>query len=270
MAGVIGGSHICGSCSNPTQKAGLLADAGYEILFSRHDPAGPAQKNAFLRYNNGPQDVCFLKSTAGLAVELLDHRSPSELDAPYHILLGTPSGAMLIRKKGFTNSTEQALSEAVGYDVEVYHFPGTGLSYYGPSGPYQASNGLRTIVMECRNLNESVGFWQGKMGFRVIKSAPSSSLQWCLLRIKSIFPVWSPELLLVQTGIEPMTAYIDDRGWTCFSLLVTRIDRMLDRLSAAGAAEIGEPFILQRDGKPVRLCFLRGPDREIVELVEIG
>ena len=81
---------------------------------------------------------------------------------------------------------------------------------------------------------------------------------------------WSLQLLLVESkDRKQQKSYIDDRGWTCISMLVRDIDSTLAHLRSFDLPECGDPFSMDINKKSFRLCFLRGPSNELIELMEL-
>jgi catechol 2,3-dioxygenase-like lactoylglutathione lyase family enzyme len=122
---------------------------------------------------------------------------------------------------------------------------------------------VHSITAPVRSLKEALPFWNA-LGFREEETAGNRTV----LSFPSPIPAWSARIELRETGKSPEKKYLDDAGWTCLSFLTRNIQESLEALMKAGASESCEPFSITVGGKPVRLCLLRGPDMEIIELLE--
>jgi hypothetical protein len=259
----LGVDHICGTSADLVHDTEAFHGLGFTTLFAEPALPVPAEKLPFLRRPTATQAAVFLKSERGVAVELMQHGAPEpnpEASGPYVPVFGASNGSRSV--VGHTGRMGPVFEAALKCNVT---FENTPLARYQVAGAGdRARPGLMAVAVECADMSASLAFWRDGLGFAPV-GEPSSS--WRLLQLKAPLSTWSCLLLLTQAGSRGGKSFLDDAGWTCLSVITSRAAESLARVQST-ASELGELFELHVGGNRLRIAFVRGPDAELVELIE--
>ena len=92
---------------------------------------------------------------------------------------------------------------------------------------------------------------------------------WLQLAFQAPVPAWRLEVILVESEAARPPAFLDDPGFPCLALISSSLARDQDTAGEMGARESSEEFFLEVGEKVLKILMLRGPDQELLELIEI-
>lgn len=267
MNEIIGIDHVCGSCQNLKEKEKRFKFPGYHLLFSEHDLPINEEKKSILLHDSKYHDVIFLKAPRKLSVEIIDHRvRTAKSNGRYHVLF---EGQKLPSNRFFINDKDPLIDTVCKvFETKISKFLDRefGLPIF-----YRESDqeeGITTIILECKNLEKSSQFWTSRFNFKPFRS--SEKLHYELLELQFPISSWNVNLLLIENKkLNLVKSYINQTGWTCLSFIVTKIESFLSNVDDKVFSHIGEPYKIKIGGKELKLIFLRGPEQELFELIEI-
>ena len=129
--------------------------------------------------------------------------------------------------------------------------------------PASLHAGLRRVEIGCRDLDRSVDFYQGLLGFQPPADVPRPAGRRQLLSRGTVV------LELVEVGAES-----DQGGWVNddlqggirhFGMKVAEVDRQIKRLEDAGVTVLSQPLDVLGD---VRIAFFLDPDGARIEFIQ--
>lgn len=125
------------------------------------------------------------------------------------------------------------------------------------------SGGLRRVEIGCRDLDRSLDFYQGLLGFQPLPDAPRPAGRSRSLSHGTVV------LDLVEAGSEANAGgWVNDDlqgGIRHFGMKVAAIDPQIERLQAAGVTVLSQPLDVLGD---VRIAFFLDPDGARLEFVQ--
>jgi catechol 2,3-dioxygenase-like lactoylglutathione lyase family enzyme len=128
-----------------------------------------------------------------------------------------------------------------------------------PSAP----GGLHRVEIGCRDLDRSLDFYQGLLGFRPLADAPRPAGRSRSLSRGTVV------LELVEVGAEGnQGGWVNDDlqgGIRHFGMKVAEVDREIERLEDAGVTVLSQPADVLGD---VRIAFFLDPDGARLEFVQ--
>ncbi len=259
---IIGIDHIALNSLCLEKSVKYFSDAGYKIKFVNNDVPNPRAKIPFVANYDPLHSIAFCQSSNGIAVELI------QLGA----LPGSPSGSYFPVFNNLPKGANLLASNVTGWNIpegkfcQIDEFSAIGI--VDKNGIASNVPDINRIVLPCRDLAKSHAFWQ-KAGFRDHPDA-SASENGSELHFRAIVPQWNLRMSLLRVDKDRPAPMLDSPGFPCLALLTTNIDDDLGRLAKAGNGEFLNPFNITVNGKTLRLAMLRGPDREILELIQFN
>lgn len=268
---MLGIDHLCASCLEVEEARGTFERLGFSPLFEERELKTPKEKLPFMRTVSETNDFVFLKSGSGPSLEMIRHHdSLSNNLANYKVVLSSSPSIELSVDEPVPEALEAPLVKVLGsspWNCSIDRLP---LSFFQPRSNMDGDPKVPMVVMETQHLVSSSEFWEKGLGFSTNSESLNGGALWRLMAFKAVRPGWSLKLLLVESrNGENRKSYIDDPGWTCISMLVRDIDSTLAHLRSFDLPEYGDPFSMDINKKSFRLCFLRGPSNELVELMEL-
>ena len=266
---ILGVDHVCASCTDPQQRAGTFQQLGFQTVFEENGLPILEKKKPFLRKNCSSHSMVFLKPSAGLSVEMIAHHdSLYSHQAPYHVLLGTLKRSSSSIEASNTEVVRLAIEQALGMQVTPRFLREQQISYFQPNVTADLVPGVALVALEYADLDAALTFWQKGIGFQTVKKSTGTSPSWCLLQFVALVSAWSLKILLIESKSSPVKSFLDDSGWTCLSFMVTSIEKCLEQLRPYGIMDIGTPYSMTIGGRTMRLCFFRGPEMTLIELIQ--
>lgn len=262
MIKILGIDHICATCKGIDQ-AKKLECIGYVTSFEERHLSISEEKKPFLKQHGDSHDAVFLTAKKGSSIEIIDHYGSSSQQGRYEVLFESPKILSDVTVKN--DPIGKILENVFDCTISKILIPSLNIHYYQKMGSVE---GLFTAVLRCNNLDKISKFWITGLGFKE-KSFDKKKNSWKLLHFTSPILAWNIDLLLIQDPNMSITSsYLDDLGWTCISIIVSDIDSCLTHLEKLGAKDIGLPYVVKIANNYLKLAFLRGPEAELIELIE--
>jgi hypothetical protein len=83
-------------------------------------------------------------------------------------------------------------------------------------------------------------------------------------------PAWCLDLVLVEMEFARPLPLIDDAGFPCLALISRRLASDKEAVLDLGAREACDEFNLEVGGRVLNILIMRGPDNELIELIEFS
>jgi catechol 2,3-dioxygenase-like lactoylglutathione lyase family enzyme len=128
---------------------------------------------------------------------------------------------------------------------------------------------VRAVLVPVKDLTRSLPFWTEGLRAREVKRGVEKGLSWAHLAWHSPMPRGSLDIILSETESRIGPSHLDKAGFNCLAFLSNDLLKDRLRLMGLGALEAGEPSDHVVDGKPLKISFIKGPDGELVELIEM-
>jgi catechol 2,3-dioxygenase-like lactoylglutathione lyase family enzyme len=288
--------HVNVNCSDLTRSRAFYVECCGLLDGVRTTPADVQPGTAF-GLDRARWDAWILVGAQGFeggAVDLLEWQEPAPVGRPAASL--TAAGFQRIGVRVADIRTSLTAAEATGGeawgDVDVHTLPNGGevrIAFVSdPDGtPIElvegSADGLSFAAITCHDLERSVAFYRA-LGFRELARFPSSRADGAHLRIDG--PVSMVEVLMGAPGggnvhlmlvgfdqpaVAPGTARPANAiGVWRAALVLPALDTAVAALREAGIALLSEPqSMAMGPGLPeLRFVCLRGPDDEVIELIE--
>jgi hypothetical protein len=264
---ILGLDHICASGKNIKgfSKNNDLLD--YTVHFIEKDIPINEEKNDILSDKIKSHDALFLQNSKSISIELIEHhQKTNENMGPYSVIYESN----FLPDTGFSIPENSKIVKSLStvFNTQIYNFVDkkTHLSFFWKNS--QIDLGLTTIILETRDLKNSINFWTKNFNFKILQSPELSSCK--LLELNSPIKSWNAKLLLIENldaKIEKL--FLNSKGWTCLSFIVKNIDSFLSKIDHSDFSFIGKAYEFKIGGKHLKLIFLRGPEQQLLELVEI-
>ena len=268
---ILGADHICTSCTSIEEGAHSFQKFGFQTTFEEYNLPVVEEKTPFLRKVCESHDTVFLKPTGGVSVELIRHQGVlnGQQQAPYHVLLGTSKDPFNSAKIDDIGVIGQVIEQALEIRVVKRIIENFKISYYQPIISKNLASGVALVTLACSDLNLASSFWQEGLGFQFVKKSNVSNSSWHLLEFISPIPSWNLKLLLLEAPSPQEKHFLDDSGWTCLSFIVTSIEKSIELLTSYNITDVGSPYSISIGGNSMRLCFFRGPENILIELIQV-
>jgi len=258
---IVGVDHIALSCDGLDDGIRAMASIGFETTFVERDAPNRDAKRSFLRTHHPTHSLAMCRSSAGLAIELTAHGTP-EGQAPFQLLFEGVPALPCAAAHADAGALEAALGVRSPAEVHFGAFRATALVDQAAPGPAV----IRAILLAVRDLERSRRFWCDGIGGRVTKDGNDGG-RWALVEIPSPLPRCRLTVLLTERAHDA-SPNLDACGFPCLALLATNMAGDRQRLLDAGGHDPSADFSLPVNGKPLVISLLRGPDMEIIELIQ--
>ena len=125
--------------------------------------------------------------------------------------------------------------------------------------------GFEHIGITSRDLDRTIAFYCGLLGFRLVLRKPQASGELAFLDAgDGMLEVFAPATDIAPARDDPA----DEAGMRHLTLAVSNVDTMVSQLEAAGVEILERPRNAHNTELIKRVAFLRDPDGIIVELIE--
>lgn len=267
MNDILGLDHICASSKNIKDFFKNNELFNYRVHFIEKNIPVKKEKNDILFGKINSHDVLFLQNSKNISIELIEHHQKTDENiGPYSVIFESnflSNADFNIPKK---DKTLKFLSTV--FDTQIFKFfdKKTRLSFFWKNS--QIDLGLTTIILETRDLKNSVNFWTSFFNFKVSQFPETSSCK--LLELHSPIKSWNAKLLLIENlDAKIEKSFLNSKGWTCLSFIVKNIDSFLSKIDHSNFLYVGKSYEFRIGGKNLKLVFLRGPEQQLLELIEI-
>ena len=263
MSNIIGIDHICISSNNILEDSKIFEKFGYKIDFYEKKNPIKNEKREFLNNNFKTHDFALLKLHNSVAIELIDHNENNEnIDQIFSIIFNSKNGKSIDLKS--QDILLNKLKNIFNNSILKLNMNST-CNFFECS---EKENKINSIIIKTNNIEKSKNFWCKLFGFVELKSPKNKIENYQILEFTSPIKNWSMKFILIEEKLEKKMRYLDDKGFTCVSFLVTNIEDFLKKFDNFGLKTNSVPYETIVNNKKMRLIFLRGLENEIIELIE--
>jgi catechol 2,3-dioxygenase-like lactoylglutathione lyase family enzyme len=266
---ILGIDHLALSCPDLAEGVRHLESSGYHTKFMRGNVHNHPLKSPVLRRYDPQHAIAYMESD-GWPVELTLHSLPLKpVPSPYQILLGRsvmPSEPFPDPlPSSWAEGWQGALGGRAPQPVVWTPFSAQAWCDDRRGGPL-----IHGVLLPVRDLSTSERLWCGWLGCApVTEGITRDGSRWRLLQFETRFKKGTFHVLLVAGHAPREHGTLDDAGFTCIGLIV---HRLVDELAAAvrgGAVVATGEFSLSLGDRYLNIALLRGPDGELLELIEV-
>lgn len=258
---IVGVDHIALSCARLDDGIGHMSRLGFELTFLERDAPNHPVKRAYLGTFRATHSLAMCRSAAGVSIELTEHGPPAGV-ASYNVIFEGLFGS------DFASAPEDAVAVAAALGVGnpvLTELPGFAAKVWADPAPHRPAS-IKAVMLAVSDFEVSKRFWCDGIGFRLISEGHADH-PWAVLEIWSPFPRCRLTLLLTERR-RASDDKLDACGFPCLALLVTQLPSDRAKLLEHGGRDQSDGFELTVNGKPLVIALVRGPDREIVELIQ--
>jgi len=259
---IVGVDHLALSCDDVDAAGVLLRASGYREAFVERDLPNSEVKGPFVHELHATHSIAYYEADGGTPVELTNYGGPvSDAPAHYSALVAAPTG------ESAAGDGWGAVWEAAGYGrAAAYEWPGLGATVWAVEDA--GAPAVRAVLSPAHDVDRATGFWRDAVGLRLAAEGSTENRRWARVELAGPVPGWGLGLVVAEGAPRP-DARLDDRGFACLGLLCTSLERDGARLLAGGAVETSGRFDVTVHGRPLAVAFFRGPDGELIELIEV-
>jgi catechol 2,3-dioxygenase-like lactoylglutathione lyase family enzyme len=279
---IMGVDHVALSAHGIDSAIEQLGKLGYQMQFVERNLPNAEGKRRFVRQFHAMHAIAYCKpKSQSVALELVDHGgSPAEEYAsPYHVMFSGKSPGQICpgaSETGSSNPVREALVRFADGEINrVFLATFNTMCWWRRSGEAAERDSSRVdvLVLEVADLPKSTKFWTGGLGFVVDRASPERDTpESKVMSFPSRIPSWRLRVILVENKAlqKPCIACLDDNGFPCIAFISTDLNDDRKRLTRYGASATGDDFSQVVGGRTLRLCIVRGPDTEPLELIQFS
>jgi hypothetical protein len=265
---ILGVDHIALSATDVTQDAERLAGEGYRIKFVNPDVPNAPEKRSLLRQYEAQHGMAYCQSDRGIAIELTQHAriSPSR-EASYRVLFNRlPRATQSASADPCISKTWQsALGVSDTKAVWWEEFRGT---IWGMDNDRPNALSIQAVMLPVADLRAAERFWAKGLRCHLIDRGTGTGRPWLRMRVNSPIAAWSLNLIISEEAPINHPPSFDDDGFTCLALLTNRLEADCEASLASGAIPVTGVFNIEVEGKSLDIAILRGPNKELIELIQ--
>lgn len=268
-------SHLTLSGRDVIRCATALEASGFSAKFVEPSLPNAEEKRPFLREYNVLHALCLCQAAAGIPIEVTDH---------FGAVHGRGSSYRVLFNRRLAGSRDLPDCDREKEDSEVAEIWAQILgepirpalwepfqSFYwhreeDPAvGPF-----VQGIGVTVREMARSIRFWQRGIGFRLVDQGSRKGRGWARLAFSTPVSAEPLQLILTEAPMKSENHYrMDDGGFPCLAFLVLELEWVAQCLLQEGACSCSGSFDLQVGGRAIQGKLLRGPDGELIELIEL-
>lgn len=270
---ILGVDHLALSTIDLEQDCLHLEVAGVRPKFLQRAIPNSPLKREFLAAYEPLHSIAFCPAKAGVAIELTQHgerlisgRSPLQV-----YMNQPPPGSR--QAEPSDPGLPFIWRAALGCDSpELCVWTGLKAAFWVDRNlPVSPFTGVRAVLVPVVDLSRASRFWQSGLGCRQeAQSQVDGTLRWGRFAFRSPVPAWSLTLILAECEQPNLVPFLDTNGFPCLALLSSNLERDCERVCQAGAIGMSQPFCVSINNKRLRVVILRGPDQELIELIQVG
>jgi|GEM_PF-3273419 len=238
---LLGFSHIGFAVPSMNDAVTFFKDCGFRLEFMNEGLRNAPEKKEFLNSCPETHNIAFLEGNINsVGVELVH----------YPMCTG----------KNFLPA----------FDITLKGHADSAGAQPSPAGPVwvvpdSSKCGIDSIDIKSCNFEASKKFWRDAAGFKVIAESRNA------LEFQPANPIpnWQLTLRVMKSYNPPAGVFkLDTPGSNLISLIATNIEADKAKLVAGGALNPSSIFTLEVNKKNLKICLLRSPEGQVVELIE--
>ena len=269
---ILGVDHIALSCEDVVHGAEVLGRVGCRAKFVQEGvPNHPAKRHLLTSYDQ-LHSVAYCQAEHSVSVELTQHSSMLRgAISPYQVLLNRPLANATPFVGGLSSSWKSAWRAALGcrQPVAALWHPFHAQFWYDAQCDGPSVGFVRAVLVPITELSVSERFWVRGLGCRVVnRGVTEDGYRWARVAFHAPVLAWSLDIVLAESDRADALSYLDDSGFPCLAVITNRLTEDQDTAMEMGGRDASEEFALEVGGKPLEIVVLRGPDNELVELIE--
>ncbi len=266
---ILGVEHVALSCDNIAQSIDAIKTLGYTDKFVQKDLPNDLAKTDLLRTYKPFHSIAYCQKPDSISIELTQHSEPlKQSPSFYQVLFATkPDHCSNGINSDLPPSLWQSSLDLPSPQSGIWS-PFKSVVWYGNSVSQPESNSIAGIALQVRDLKKSNRFWTEALACRPLNQGSTNGQDWAVLSIVSPVPSWSLKVVLVESQSPCEKPFLDDSGFPCLALITNNIaNDTAKALQAGGHSSAGE-FISSVNGKILQIQLVRGPDQELIELIQ--
>lgn len=267
---ILGVDHVALSSRDLLQSANVLAGEGYEVRFVEDELVNAATKRPLLREYAQSHGIAWCAAPSGPAIELTAHQ------APLHGATASFSGVLQRRPAAWralserSEALEPMLRAALGLsDPRACNWTEFNADVWYDAADATDAQGIRAVIAPVPDLAASEAFWTGTLRFTVV-SRGDAGVRWARVALTAPVQSWGLDVVLAEIPRTDRFPPLDAPGFPCVAFLSNGVARDLERIRAAGAEGDPVEFTVVVNGRPLKICMIRAPGGQILELIELG
>jgi hypothetical protein len=269
---ILGVDHIALSCTDVQRGVALLEQAGYRPRFVQQALPNHPAKQPLLRTYDPLHAVAYCRADQGVALELTRHAHPLQAAvSPYQVLLnGASAAAQPVTLARATEWDDVWRSVAAVEQPVTAEWADLHAQFWYDAAYNQGHTAfVRAILLPVAALQPSAYFWVQGLGWHIQQHGTTTSgAAWMSLVLRAPVAAWRLELVLLETADPIAVPYLDDAGFPCLALMTNNLAQDCEKAVHAGGQQVCDNFTLTVAEKTLSIGILRGPDGELVELIE--
>ena len=271
---IIGLDHLTLSANEFDSGIAFLEEVGFKVRFVNKDLLNHKFKKNYLREYSSLHDVVYLDGIAGgPAIEVIVH-GKKDLDSNQEIQQNIFMSGNISSYSESIDSNEARILKAWKPDCEQIcgvDFGSFGISAYGIDNSMVAGAKVYCSTLKVTQLDPALKFWVDMLGFKMVDEIRNTDdIRWAELVFPSGIAAWRLNLLIIEWPNNFPMSYLDDRGFTSFCFISTNISRDRDNLNAYPGVTMSDIFKLNPGRNLLDVCVGRGPNNELVELIQVN
>ena len=265
-------SHMTLRSRGVEAGARVLERVGFKPSFVHETLPNAEEKKPFLSRYLPTHALSFCRRESGIPIELVDHFSHERSDGSTYQLLfslalpfsggfpdGWPSDAL---------GLQEIWQKAFGCSVDLAFWQPFETPYWYCQGTPQRKVLIQAALLRVQDLSRSLRFWIHGVGCHLIRQGSSEGRRWARVAFATPLSAEPFDLVLAQQREDKLLPHLDDPGFACVAFLTVGLEGVMERLKQEGATAFSDLFFLEVGGKTLCGRILRGPDGELIEIIE--
>jgi len=271
---ILGVDHIALSCNDIVSCGMMMSEAGLKEKFIHDQLSNPLAKKPFMQTYSPSHGLVYYQAEGETSVELTDHFRPLSLSlSPYQVLLNSSmpySDSLPESLRSDLRGLEKVWLAAAGCSVRAGLWKPFNAQYWYPLETGSKGKAfIKAVLLNVTDLSTAQRFWEAGLGGGLVNAGLIDGMQWARLRLRSFLPSGTLDLILCENKKVQPLFYLEDSGFPCLTFLSHRLEDDSNRLMKEGASLSGDLFSLEVNQKWLNIKILRGPNNELIELIEI-
>lgn len=271
---IVGVDHIALSCENVAQGAELLRQVGFRAKFIQERVPNPAAKRNLLRSYEPSHSIAYCQAEGSVSLELTAHsRLLGGIPSPYQVLLNRFPDHSVFWEGELPPSWESAWRTSMGCirPRSAKWTPFQAQFWCDAESDGVSLKFVRALLLPVNDLSVAERFWVQGLGCqRINRGETKTRNNWLQVGFRAPVPAWCLDIVLVEMELARVLPLIDDAGFPCLALISSRLGRDKEVALGQGAREASDEFNLEVGGRVLNILIMRGPDNELVELIEFS